>query len=185
MDIEKIRKINEISKNLRSHHFDMSSEEAVNEVKHIFDADLPQPQAQVLQTMQEIPHSQNLQPSQPQINNQNNSSILLLEKKFQIILSQSVKTLKDDLTNLQDTVEFLQQELSKLHQKVAKIQQPTQPLVQQSQPTQFQQPVQQMQTQQPQQQQVQKPEEPKQYNPRQGNLTSEDVKIEKFFYYGK
>ncbi len=176
MDIEKIRKINEISKNLRAHHFDMNSEEAVNEVRNIFDADIPQPQ---VQTMQEIKPSQNLQSTQT-TNNQNGASVLLLEKKFQIMLSQSVKTLKDDLTNLQDTVEFLQQELSKLHQKVAKIQQP----VAQPQPAQFSQPVQQIQTQQP-QQNVQRPEEPKPTHPRQGNLTSDDVKIEKFFYYGK
>ncbi|MBI5066521.1 hypothetical protein HZA97_09915 [Candidatus Woesearchaeota archaeon] len=184
MDIEKIKKINEISKNLRAHHFSMSSEEATNEAKSIFGELGSLQQGQALQTMQEPQPSQNLQQAsqvlQSQSNNQNGSSVLLLEKKFQIILSQSVKTLKDDLTNLQDTVEFLQQELSKLHQKVAKMQQPTQPIVQQ--PQQFQQPVQQAQ---PQQNNVQKPEEPKQTHPRQGNLTSDDVKIEKFFYYGK
>jgi len=169
MDIEKIKKINEMSKSLRTHHFAIDSQDATSDAQKIFDDIIPE---KTTETGTPMPSPSIHSPSESQPIN-----IPLIEKKFQILLDQNVKSFKDDLRNLQDTVEFLQQELSKMHQRVSKLQQPVK-IVQQD-------PVKEEQvTQVVQEQPVEHEKEETTSHPRSGNLTSSDVSIEKFFYYG-
>ncbi len=176
MDIEKIKKINEMSRQLRNHHFAMSSDEAIQDARKIYDEELN------LEIAPARTESSQVQAQAPLTN------VPLLEKKFQILLDQNFKSFKADLTNLQETVEFLQQELSKLHQRVSKLQQPVKTVViekLQEPQTSVEKPVREFEEEAPRPAPVQKKvEEVKQSHPRSGDLTSKDVSIEKFFYFG-
>lgn len=172
MDIEKIKKINELSKKLRNHSFFSNSQDSISKEQEIFNK-------KDSSEMSENNTRKNHYINQP-------INVPLLEKKFQILLDQNIKSFKEDLTNLQDTVEFLQKELSKLHQRVNKLQNNT-VITQEEKPTSKLSKLRELQKEQ-QAQESEKiesiEEKNNETNPKPGSLTSNDVSIEKFFYYG-
>lgn len=177
MDLEKIRKINELTKTLQKHNFATSSLEAVDSASHIYNESTqlqeeanPQPQIAVEQPIAE-----------------NNT---LLEKRYQMILEMNTKKFEQEIYSLKEQISTLSSQIMGLRAEMMRISSQTKPaeVKVESQNNQKEESNQETQT------QSEKTEnnnannsnsEQKKEHPRQGAFTSQDVPIEKFFYFGR
>ncbi len=143
MDVEKLKKMNELSKELKKHGIAESNKEAFEKAGEIVRDEAI---GDVI--------SQSTQKSEASDS---------FDKHYQIMLERQNRQLANEIIALKGAVIAIQEEIEKLKQ---------------AKPMPAQQPKQETQA------TFAKKEEPKQH-PRQGGFTSEDVAMEKVFYFGK
>ncbi len=184
MDLDKIRKINELAKNLQKHNFAINSLDATETAKEIFEE--RKPEVEVYQ-----------QPTQNETQPTENTGSALLERRYQLLLEQNNQKFTDEIKQLKETVDSLSFQVLNLRSEIVKINSSQRTVekpqeIPQVQQTNIEQPIQQ-QTQQQSPQPTQTFTNPaplpepakKEPHPRQGNYTSNDVAIDKFFYFGR
>ena len=202
MDLEKIRKINELTKTLQQHNFATSSIDAVENASQVYNytpkveenpfqqpSQLGQPFVSQTQTQpQNFTVTPATTPAQEQKPSETPS---LLERRYQLILEMSTKRFDQEINGLKDQISSLSSQLFSLRADIMKISSQPKPQYQQEvkneQTQQTQSLNQQYQQEISQQQNTQSnpTSEPKKEHPRQGKFTSEDVPIEKYFYFGR
>ncbi len=153
IDIEKIKKLNTLTLEIRKHHIADGSEEALQQAR-VFIED----RKEVKEAENKISQS---------IDNQKS---YLLEKKFELLLKNNTNKTEQMITELKLIVENLSRELESIKSELNKI------------PDQFQK--KKLKEREESKQKVLKTET-KEEHPRQGKYSSDDVKIDQFFYYGK
>lgn len=182
MDIEKLKKLNQLTKELQKHSFAFNSDEAFKQAGKVFE-----------ETGQKVTQTNDVRENQSEANtSQTNSSStirqapdessdFLLQKKIELMLEMNNKKIAEELQNLRAEIENLQSQIQKFR---IELQESAVKSVSSSQET--------SETQAPvaeKQEELQKlnpPSEPKSQDshPRQGKYTPEDVSIEKMFYFG-
>ena len=204
MDLEKIRKINELTKTLQQHNFATSSIDAVENATQVYN-EQPKVEQNPFQQPSQLGNpfvaqtqnqSQNFtvtpQAPTPVQEQRQSESPSLLERRYQLILEMNTKKYDQEINGLKDQISTLSSQIMSLRADIMKISSQPKPQYQQevkneqTQQTQSlnQQYQQELAQQQPTQSNDPTPE-PKKEHPRQGKFTSEDVPIEKYFYFGR
>ena len=155
MDIEALRKINELTKALQQHGISISSEDAWRQAETIIQ---PQQDSQKITTTTAV--------------QEHHDGDALLERKYKLMLEMNNKKFETMMATMQDNLNLLTQEIIRLKTEFSNA-----PNKNTAELT----PVkQEQQTQQP----VQQTEPKKEAHPRQGQFAPGDISIEKMFYYG-
>jgi len=157
MDVEKLKKINQLSKDLKRHG--LVVEEAITQASNIVNED--EVKTFLDKSKEEIASSRN-----PTSTDQ---YIVMLERNHRKI-AEEVQNIKNEVARM----------LSEFEELKNKINSPETRPVQQEEET-----VQEEKTKEKQEKQAQLSPKKKESHPRQGNFTPEDVSIEKMFYFGK
>jgi esterase/lipase len=92
----------------------------------------------------------------------------LLEQKYKSLLNQSNNQIVNEINNIKNSINCVILDLNSLRKEIAQ-----QPVKVEEKPQEVKEEV---------QEKIQDVKEP---HPKQGNITSDDVSIEKFFYFGK
>lgn len=181
MDLEKLKKLNQLTKELQKHSFAFNSDEAFKQAGKVFE-----------ETQQELNHmikdeSENkisVPVSSEQTKNDQQSDFLI-QKKVEIMLEmnnkkfiEEIQNLKQEISNLHLQVQNLKSELQNNVNREINTEHTASPAVKQTVQNEV------VQQQEPPRVQETVQEKPKDPHPRQGNYTPEDVSIEKMFYYG-
>lgn len=166
-DIEKMKKLNDLAKELQKHNFADDSQAAykfaekiyAEKASDIFGSSIPESN----QSEPEV-QSESVKVETQKEDSSNNE---LLERKYQLILEMNNKKFNEELSLLKQQVQDVNSEVERLRLVVRRLEE-------------------QGITQKP----VEKQEtinvvEKKESHPRQGDFKSSDVPIEKFFYFGK
>ena len=200
MDLEKIRKINELTKTLQQHNFASSSIDAVEGASQVYN-DTPKTEENPFKQQSQLGNPFNQQPT---TNTQNSFSVQpaqttpvqetkqgenpsLLERRYQLILEMSTKKYDSELTNLKEQISTLSSQIMGLRAEIMRISSSQRPQMQETKVETQQTSAQPQTNQSPQQNNNGNTTntEPKKEHPRQGSFTSQDVPIEKFFYFGR
>lgn len=202
MDLEKIRKINELTKTLQQHNFATSSLDAVQGASQIYN-ETPKTEENPFQQKSQLgtpfvaqtqPQSQNFTVTPAPVQEQKSSeSPSLLERRYQLILEMNTKRYDQEINSLKEQISTLSGQIMSLRGDIMKISSQQKPQFQEvksevkNEQTQQTQSLNQQYQQELAQQSTQQntTPEPKKEHPRQGSFTSQDVPIEKFFYFGR
>lgn len=156
MDIEKLKRLNDLARNLKKSGFAQTSEEAAQQANDVYGKDLkdivpdkPEPEKS------SEPVSEQPEPSPA-------PDDALFEAKMKLLLEMNQKQFQEQISSIRSQLDGLASELASLKQQV-KAPRPEKKV--------------------PEQKKL--PDEKKDSHPRQGEFKSDDVSIEKMFYYGK
>lgn len=163
MDVEKLKKINQLSVEFKKHGMATSHDEAFAKASAVVrDDELKDVLAQTSTTESASPDS----PARP-----NQASSQGFDNQYQVLLERQNRQLVQEIIALKETVAMLKLDVEQLKSNAAR---PV--IVQQVQPKQEKQAV---------LQEKKKTDDCEKPHPRQGSYTSDDVAIDKMFYYGK
>jgi len=154
MDIEALRKINELTKALQQHGISPTSEDAWKQAEMILQPQ--EPTAKATTTVQ-----------------QNQDGDLLMERKYKLLLEMNNKKFETTITTMQDTLNMLTEEISRLKTEINNLstqKNSTETTTKQESSIQTK--------------QTTNEEPKKEAHPRQGSFAPGDISIEKMFYYG-
>ena len=170
-DVEKMKKLNDLAKELQKHNFADDSQEAykfaekiyAEKASDIFGSSIPE----ASQTEPEV-QAESVRVETQKEDSSNNE---LLERKYQLILEMNNKRFNEELISLKQQVQDVNSEIERLRLVVRRLEEQgmTQKQVERQETINI----------------VDKKEVPKESNPRQGDFKSSDVPIEKSFYFGK
>lgn len=168
-DVEKMKKLNELAKELQKHNFADDSQEAYKFAEKIY-AEKSNDifGSEIQESNQAKPE---VQPESVEVPKEDYSGNELLERKYQLILEMNNKRFNEELSSLKQQVQYVNSEVEKLRLVVRRLEE--QGIMQK--PSERQETI----------NVVEKKEVPKEPHPRQGEFKSSDVPIEKFFYFGK
>lgn len=159
MDVEKLKKINQLSVEFKKHGMAVSHDEAFAKASAVVrDDELKDVLAQTSTTTSADA------PARP-----NQTASQGFDNQYQVLLERQNRQLVQEILALKETVAMLKSDVEQLKSNAARA-----AIVQQAQPKQEKQAV-----------LHEKKESTEKSHPKQGNFTSEDVAIEKMFYYGK
>jgi len=167
IDIEKLKKMNNLIKDLKHQGFADSSNEALNQASNFYNHDLGGVVPENKKPQYEEPKqtSQLETPADsPQI------SEAYLETKFQLLLEMNNKKFSEEFNRLHSKISMLNDEVSSLRMELRK--------------TEFKQEKPKPKIEEPVQQQQLPVDQKKEDHPRQGKYTSQDVSVEQFFKFG-
>lgn len=160
MDVEKLKKINQLSVEFKKHGMAISHDEAFAKASAVVrDDELKDVLAQASTTA-----ASSETPARP-----NQATSQGFDNQYQVLLERQNRQLVQEIIALKETVAMLKSDVEQLKSNAAR-----QVMMQQAQPKQEKQSV-----------LHEKKESSAQSHPKQGNYTSEDVAIDKMFYYGK
>ncbi len=164
MDIERLKKINQMTKELQRAGFAGNSREAFSQADSLFRPPAEESAVAPAQHNQEPVEAPSAQHAAP--------ADFLVEKKVALLVDMHTKKLNADVTFLQAQIQQLQSELQMLRQEVRT--KPAAPAVSQvAAPSMPPAPA------------AAPAPEKKESHPRQGDFKPGDVSIEKMFYFGK
>ncbi len=164
IDVERIKKMNALAFEFRKHNIAVTSQDAAEQAQEVFrgtkesvgiESTSPQTLKEPLQIEKESESESN--------------GSYLLEKKFDYLLQTLNSKTEQKLKSLSDNVDALRAELEAVKSELKRF------------PDEFQR--KKLREKEAEAQKVLKTE-PKEEHPRQGKFNSEDVRIDKFFYYG-
>lgn len=178
MDVEKLKKLNQLTKELQKHSFAFTSEDAFKQAEKVFDN-----VKNNLNTVEQTPPTEQTVIKESTNNNNSvsteNSTDYLLQKKIEYLMEMSTKKFIQEIENMKTEIQNLNLQIQNMKNDQASQQ------LSQVQPTKTEETVEQPINDEPKQSQTtsdsKKTNEP---HPRQGNYKSEDVSIEKMFYFG-
>lgn len=163
MDVEKLKKINQLSVEFKKHGFAVSHDDAFAQASAVVrDDELKDILAQTSTTTNTATSAET--PERP-----NQAASQGFDNQYQVLLERQNRQLVQEILALKETVAMLKSDVEQLKSNAARA-----VAVQQAQPKQEKQAV-----------LHEKKESAEKSHPKQGNFTSEDVAIEKMFYYGK
>ncbi len=169
-DVEKMKKLNDLAKELQKHNFADDSQEAYKFAEKIYAEkanDIFGSPNQEVNQVEPEEHFETVRVEAPKENFSNE----LLERKYQLILEMNNKRFNEELSSLKQQVQEVNSEVERLRLVVRRLEEQG---IQQK-------PVERQETINI----VDKKEVPKENHSRQGDFKSSDVPIEKFFYFGK
>ncbi|MEM4263573.1 MAG: hypothetical protein QW666_01600 [Candidatus Woesearchaeota archaeon] len=162
MDVEKLKKINQLSVEFKKHGMAVSHDDAFAKASEVVrDDELKDVLAKTSIAEQSSCACCN--------EKQSSSHSTSFDNQYQIMLERQNRQLVQEIMALKETIAMLKSDVEQLKSNAAR---PV--IIQQVQPKQEKQAVLQ-----------EKKESSEKSHPKQGNYTSEDVAIEKMFYYGK
>jgi len=165
MDVEKLKKINQLSVEFKKHGFAVSHDDAFAQASAVVrDDELKDILAQTNTTANTATSTET--PERP-----NQASGRGFDNQYQVLLERQNRQLVQEILALKEAVSMLKSDVEQLKSNAARA-----AVVQQAQPKQEKQAM---------LQEKKKTDDCEKSHPRQGNYTSEDVAIEKMFYYGK
>lgn len=150
MDVEKLKKINQLSKEFKKHG--MAMEDAIREAGD---------------TIHEPEIKEFLQKSKEQIDSTKNPSSA---EQYIVLLERNNRKIMEEVQNVKEEIKKIMNEFAEIKKQ---LQEPPAKTIREEIP-------QQKKT----EKQTQLKQKKKQSNPRQGDYTSDDVSIEKMFYFG-
>lgn len=157
MNVEQLQKINNLANELKKHNSGMNAQEAVQQAEQTY-ASQNQNEGQA-QTQQKQESSQKIEA------NQNTKQDLLEQRRFELMLERHTKKYDQQLEEYRNAINKLAEELETVKLKLNSIA-----------------------AQQPKERQEALPPQPKKEekksHPKQGSFSSEDVDIQKMFYFG-
>lgn len=163
MDIEALRKLNELTKALQQHGMSISSQDAMTQAE------------QILHPIQEKTRAEPIQTE----NQTTEYTDRLMERKYKLLLEMNNKKFEETITTLKNSIHTLTQDMAKLKTDLTLMEMKKTLIQEQSTPitttTKIEQQQEQTDTQ---------PQQKKETHPRQGNFNPGDISIEKVFYFG-
>ena len=162
MNVERLKKINSLAQELLKHNFALDPSDAFKQAENIYTQ-----QEHQTSTVQPTPPPST--PEQPVPSTPPDTE--LLEKKYQLLISMSTKQFETEIAALKTQVQTLAEDIRKIRVEMASAR--TLP----EQKTD-------VKEEKAPEQAAPKPEEKKPEHPRQGQYTSQDVAIDKMFYFG-
>lgn len=163
MDVEKLKKINQLSGEFKKHGLAVSHDDAFAKASAVVhDDELKDVLARTSTTASTATSTET--PERP-----NQATSQGFDNQYQVLLERQNRQLVQEILALKETVAMLKSDVEQLKSNAARAE-----ILQQAQPKQEKQAV-----------LHEKKECSEKSHPRQGNFTSEDVAIEKMFYYGK
>lgn len=160
MDIEALRRVNELTKALQAHGMSTSSQDALAQAETII---------QPIQERQKVTESLTEQ--------QTPTSDALVERKYKLLLEMNNKKFEETFSTMQNNINTLSQEIARLKTEISLldakriVQEQAKPEIKQTEKHEQSTPQQTQETK-------------KDAHPRQGNFAPGDISIEKMFYYG-
>lgn len=157
MNVDNLQKINALASELRKYNFADSSEDAFRQAEQTLNqGERSQTQAAVVSESQPVQKPVQEPVQQPQDG--------LVQRQVEILLEQHGRKQQQEVALLRAAVNQLSAELSALKGQLEKLSVQAPP--------------------KPKEKQVELPKEAKEDHPRQGKFTSNDVDIQKMFYFG-
>ena len=155
MDIDSLRKINELTKALQQHGISTSSQDAMSKAEQILSPTQERIHAEPMQVKEQVAECADI----------------LLERKYKLMLEMNNKRFEETIITLQNNIQTLAQDIAKLKNDIRLMDMKN---------TTSQQATLKAETQQEQTGTQQK----KDCHPRQGNFNPGDISMEKVFYFG-
>jgi hypothetical protein len=177
MDTEKLRKMNELSKELKMKGFADDSLKAIQQAEDIIGVEAPNDDSQELQMEQITPKSQ--------INLSNNDVNLLMStikgtEQFKLEMDEKVKNISDNLNGLNQTVSQIAEKMNEIIKTINQLETRQKEVAERP----VQQPQQKMSSTSNTSSTGSSEKKGEPMNQRTGNYTPDDVAIDKMFYFG-